>query len=262
LQFAAVPGYDSAPMIAAVTKPPPPDEANAIHFLIHALWLMWPLWVILAVVAVGRLLVELWKVRRLRRAGMFEIDGMSGPEFESKLALLFRSLGYRAEVIGSARGDFGGDLLLSRDGRKTVVQAKCWKKNVGVKAVQEAVAARGFYATDAAMVVTNARLTEQARKLAAKNDVTLWGRDELLAALLKARRSDVGATGTDDSIRDVGSPLATTAVGMSGASSSRASCARCGVPVSVKVRDYCLAHAERFAGLVYCYSHQKHFKRP
>jgi predicted amidophosphoribosyltransferase len=44
------------------------------------------------------------------------------------------------------------------------------------------------------------------------------------------------------------------------ASPSGAFCARCGEPVSVKVRDYCLAHPERFAGLVYCFKDQRPFK--
>jgi hypothetical protein len=31
--------------------------------------------------------------------------------------------------------------------------------------------------------------------------------------------------------------------------------------VSDKVRDYCLAHPERFGGLVYCFDVQRAFKR-
>lgn len=43
-------------------------------------------------------------------------------------------------------------------------------------------------------------------------------------------------------------------------SPSGAFCARCGEPVSAKVRDYCLAHPKRFAGLVYCYRDQRAVK--
>jgi len=106
---------------------------------------LWPLWAFLGVIALGKAALYAWKIRRLSRAGMFEIDRMSGHEFEAKLAIMFRSLGYRAEIVGSTRGDFGGDLVVSKDGTRTVVQAKCWKKNVGVKAIQEAVAAKAIY---------------------------------------------------------------------------------------------------------------------
>src|SRR4051794_34393431 len=105
---------------------------DAVHPFAQTLAALWPLWSLLAVVALAKLTAYLWKARRLRHAGMFEIDRMSGHEFEQKLALMFRSLGYRAEVVGSSAGDYGGDLVVSKDGIRTVVQAKCWKKNVGV----------------------------------------------------------------------------------------------------------------------------------
>ncbi len=34
-------------------------------------------------------------------------------------------------------GDYGADLVLSKDGRKIVVQAKRWKNVVGIEAVQQ-----------------------------------------------------------------------------------------------------------------------------
>jgi restriction system protein len=183
-------GVHSAVLLATApkAKPPTPDPSIDWHFLSHALLLMWPLWAILGVIGAVKVLVYAWRMRRLSRAGMFEIDRMSGHEFEAKLALMFRSLGYRAEVVGSSGGDFGGDLVVSKDGTRTVVQAKCWRKNVGVKAVQEAVAAKAMYRADAAMVVTNARFTKQAQQLASKNKVKLWGRDELVVALLKGQK--------------------------------------------------------------------------
>lgn len=83
-----------------------------------------------------------------------------------------------------ARGDYGADLVLEKDGARAVVQAKRWSRNVGVKAVQEAVAAKPLYRCDYSMVVTNRYFTEQARRLAKANDVRLWNRDDLVGALL------------------------------------------------------------------------------
>jgi restriction system protein len=207
---------------------------------------------------------------------MFEIDRMSGHEFEKKLAIMFRRLGYRVEIVGSNGGDFGGDLVVSKNGTRTVVQAKCWKRNVGVTAVQEVVAAKAMYRAEEAMVVTNSRFTKQAHELARKNHVKLWGRDELVMALLKGQKSKNGAAVVDDSFTHDPWPeplpyppsvsaSETTVVAertpTTVASPSGAFCARCGEPVSVKVRDYCLADQERFGGLVYCFNDQRAFKR-
>jgi Restriction endonuclease len=60
--------------------------------------------------------------------------------------------GYRVEHTGR-RGDFGADLLVSKQGRKIPVQAKRYSKPVGIRAVQEAVAAKGFYGCGDALVV-------------------------------------------------------------------------------------------------------------
>jgi restriction system protein len=262
-------------VLTAAAKPPPPDPTSGLPFLSHALVQMWPLWALLAMVGLGKIVLYAFKVRRLRRAGIFEIDGMSGPMFEERLAVLFRGLGYSAEIVGSSRGDYGGDLIVAKDRTKTVVQAKCWKKNVGVKAVQEAVGARGYYSADAAMVVTNARFTKQARELAHKNTVKLWGRDELIEALLKAQKGKAGRAPIAAPIETV-EPLAEPAVASATgvvtaavaeqplavvASAAEGFCARCGEAVSGKVRDYCLEHPDRFKGLVYCYTDQRAFKR-
>lgn len=253
-----------------------PNVQQAFRDAVHPYWPLllglWPLWALLALVAVGKVGAYAWKLRRLNRAGMVEIDRMSGHEFEAKLALMFRSLGYRAEVVGSSGGDFGGDLVLSRKGTVTVVQAKRWKTNVGVGAVQEAVAAKAMYRAGEAMVVTNSRFTKQAEQLARMNNVKLWGREELIGALLSGQKSKQGVTPRE--LPPVGTSFSSTPhlaveetmavaerAARAVASPSGAYCARCGEPVSAKVRAYCLANDERFRGLVYCFSDQRAFER-
>lgn len=238
-------------MFAVVAKPAQP--VDLVHPLIHGLLQLWPLWLLVVGLAALRLAGDVYKSRRLRRAGIFDIDQMDGTTFERRLEALFQSLGYRAEVVGSARGDFGGDLVLAKDGKRSVVQAKCWKQNVGVKAVQEVVAARGYYRADAAYVVTNRHFTAQARELAKRNDVKLWGRVELTDALLRAQRGPVSQRAEGSQL-----PLAADTIDTA---SQEAFCARCGDPVSPKVRDYCLANSDRFAGLVYCFKHQRTLPR-
>src|SRR5206468_344452 len=139
-------------------------------------------------------------------------------------------------------GDYGAVLVVTQNRERIVVQAKRWTKNVGVGAVQEAVAAKGYYRCDAALVVTNRGFSAQAKTLAQANKVELWGRDELVAKLLASGRARAP-------VEAVPSGTAATQVHV-------VRCANCGITVSDKVRDYCLLRRDRFGGLVYCYPHQ------
>jgi restriction system protein len=144
-------------------------------------------WLALLALALGVWRVASWVIstRRLTRSGITEIDSMDGLLFEKRMALLFRSLGYSVEQT-RARGDYGADLVIEADGTRAVVQAKRWTKSVGVKAVQEAVAAKAMYRCSEALVVTNSHFTTQARTLARANEVELWDRERLVEALLRA----------------------------------------------------------------------------
>jgi len=61
---------------------------------------------------------------------------LSGHEFEYKLANLYKSLGYKAEVTKGS-GDAGIDIILEKDGEKICVQCKAHKKPVGPAIVRE-----------------------------------------------------------------------------------------------------------------------------
>ncbi|WP_339225445.1 restriction endonuclease [Paenibacillus sp. FSL H8-0332] len=97
-----------------------------------------------------------------------------------------------AEVTKAA-GDYGADLVLSKDGKRIVVQAKRYSKNVGLKAVQEVRGTVSHYGASAAWVVTNRDYTEQAYKLAKSNNVRLIGREELIEMLLQMREKMMAA---------------------------------------------------------------------
>ncbi|MED1202581.1 restriction endonuclease [Heyndrickxia acidicola] len=78
----------------------------------------------------------------------------NGIQFERYLLVLFKQLGYKVQTTPSTN-DYGADLVLDgRDGR-IVVQAKRYKNNVGIKAVQEIVSAKIYYSANRAWVVTN-----------------------------------------------------------------------------------------------------------
>lgn len=116
------------------------------------------------------------------------------------------------------------------------IQAKRFKRKVGIKAIQEAVAAKGYYDCSQAMVVTNSFYTLQAVKLAKANDVQLWDRNDLIKAILSLK-------GTLQITETVVTPQG---------SSNDDECVVCGKMVSEKVKQFCLLNQTRFGGNVYC----------
>lgn len=123
---------------------------------------------------------------KLRRSGIADIDKMDGITFEKYLGELFRNLGYEAKVTQES-GDFGADLILKKAGKKIVVQAKRYTKNVGIKAVQEAQASIAHYKANEAWVVTNSDFTEAAYALAKSNQVQLVNRKKLIKLILQMK---------------------------------------------------------------------------
>ena len=112
-----------------------------------------------------------------------DVDGLDGFAFEYLLGALFKQMNYKVEVTRGS-GDQGADIIISKMGRKTVVQAKCYLNNVSNKAIQEVVAAIKYYNADAGMVVTNSYYTKGAKELAEANNIALWDRDKLSQMLL------------------------------------------------------------------------------
>lgn len=106
-----------------------------------------------------------------------QMDEMSGEEFENYCADLLSKNGYIVESMTRETGDYGADILISREGEWTAVQCKRYSKPVGVKAVQEAYASMSYYNCTHCAVITNSGYTAQAENLAAKNGVLLWDRE-------------------------------------------------------------------------------------
>ncbi|MFL0506964.1 restriction endonuclease [Ureibacillus sp. 179-F W5.1 NHS] len=123
---------------------------------------------------------------RLRKAGIKEIDEMTGEEFEEFLGHLFQKRGYKVSYT-KASSDYGADLILEDRDDIIAVQAKRYSGSVGVKAVQEIIGSLKMYDATEAWVVTNSYFTRQAEKLAETNDVYLIDRDELIEMILKKR---------------------------------------------------------------------------
>ena len=150
---------------------------------------MWYVWLILGLILIGRLIFYLLEKQKLARSGIADIDKMDGKTFEKYLKVFFEKLGYKVERTKYI-GDYGADLVTINNGVKTVIQAKRYKNRVGIKAVQEVVASKGYYNCDKAMVVTNSYFTNQAKTLASRNKVELWDRKLLVKNLLKIKEDE------------------------------------------------------------------------
>jgi restriction system protein len=199
---------------------------------------------------------------------------MSGHIFEEYLSTLFKRLGYGVELT-SRRGDYVADLVITKGKRRIAVQAKRWNKKVGVKAVQEAVASKGMYACNAALVVANREFTQQAQKLACANKVELWDRAVLVEKLFSVRGEGLpleqlelepASRTTSITAPPIERPIATSRAAAEVAptttrvpltTSEPAICVTCGATVSENVRDYCIQHSQRFGGRIYCFKHQR-----
>lgn len=154
----------------------------------------------LIVCGVIAFLIKEQKATKLRNSGIAEIDRMDGVQFEHYLAALFKGMGYKTEVT-KASGDYGADLILVKNNEKTVVQAKRYKSNIGIKAVQEISSARLHYQATSAWVVTNSNFTKAAVELAQSNNVRLIGREELIKTL--SRFNAAGGEGSAPSAKQI-----------------------------------------------------------
>lgn len=120
-----------------------------------------------------------------RATGQAAIDAMAGVEFEHYVAAVLRGTGYTVEMT-KATGDFGVDLIATRDGVRTAVQCKRQARAVNGSAIQQVVAGAAVHDCSATMVVSNHRYTRAAALLAEVHGCVLVDRTRL-ARLARTR---------------------------------------------------------------------------
>ncbi|MBQ8451470.1 MAG: restriction endonuclease [Clostridia bacterium] len=113
-----------------------------------------------------------------------QVDSLSGIDFELFLKQLFLKLGFNVELTKQS-GDFGADLILTREKEVAVVQAKCYSKTVGAKAVQEALGSKNHYGATKVICCTNNYFSMEAIQLAEENGVDLIDREILKKLISK-----------------------------------------------------------------------------
>jgi len=117
--------------------------------------------------------------RYQKKYTMRMIDAMDPFEFEKFICDLFIKMGYSKSYATPSRGDFGADVIAIKGQKKIAVQVKHYTGSTGNKAVQEVIAARAFYKTQDAMVITTSYFTRAAIKMGAQCNVRLIAREEL-----------------------------------------------------------------------------------
>jgi restriction system protein len=141
--------------------------------------------VMLIVIEAVLIIPGLLRRRMFDKSGIADVDSLHWSEFEEFIATLFQANGYRTRLTPTY--DQGGDVIAEGNGERVVVQTKhSTGRGVGNKAVQEAVAAVGYYKGTRAIVVTNRYFTKPAINLAKANAVELWDRDRLAEEILKS----------------------------------------------------------------------------
>jgi len=97
---------------------------------------------------------------------------LSGLAFEQELAKMFRLAGYEAQVT-HASGDEGVDIILTKDGRRGVVQCKAHKGPVGPHIVRELFGSAVHFNADFAMLASISGFTPAAIDFAKQKSIEL-----------------------------------------------------------------------------------------
>lgn len=130
--------------------------------------------------AIGIVITYAEAVEESKSALGFDPESLptDGLEFEHWVANALTKFGWDAQVTQGS-GDQGLDVLAKKDGVSVAVQCKLYSSNVGNKAVQEVIAAKGLFSTDYACVVSNAGYTASAKELAESQKVRLLSHYDL-----------------------------------------------------------------------------------
>lgn len=122
--------------------------------------------------------------RRHERMSLSKLDRMDGHSFEHACSKILLANGFSHVKVTQASGDYGIDILASRDGHRYAIQCKCYNSPVGNHAIEEAYAGAAYYDGRIPVVMTNQGFTNAALQMAGKLNVLLWGRNELQKMLI------------------------------------------------------------------------------
>jgi len=123
------------------------------------------------------------KRRRLvdDQQGLETLRAASWKDFEYLVAEAYRRQGFDVDYSVGKGADGGVDLVLRKDGRKSLVQCKQWKTfSVGRPVLQQMFGIMNDETADEVIVVTSGQFTGEAREFAQRNPIRLVDGPKLL----------------------------------------------------------------------------------
>ncbi|WP_115510046.1 restriction endonuclease [Xanthomonas arboricola] len=147
-------------------------------------------------------------------------------QFERLVGEAFRRQGYSVEETGLGGADGGIDLILRKDGRRTLVQCKQWKRQqVGVSIVREMYGLLAHHQAHAVKIVCIGSYTKDAERFADGKPIELIGGEQLLE-MIQAVQRQATAQATTISLRI--EPVFTSPDSTTAPAVAIPSCPRCG----------------------------------
>lgn len=155
-------------------------------------------WTLLGVCWLAALLSYLGTRSRRRfletRTTLESLAASGWRQFELLVGEAFRRQGYSVEETGLGGADGGIDLILRKEGRRTLVQCKQWKRQqVGVSVVREMYGLLAHHHAHAVKIVCIGSYTKDAERFADGKPIELIGGEQLLA-MIRAMQQQATAT--------------------------------------------------------------------
>jgi Predicted endonuclease distantly related to archaeal Holliday junction resolvase and Mrr-like restriction enzymes len=206
----------------------PVGQAFAQHGAVFA-----PLaWVVLALFWFA--VLTAWRDRRGRqqlldtRTGLDSLATLGWRQFELLVGEAFRRQGYVVEETGLGGADGGIDLILRRDGRRTLVQCKQWRRSrVPVSMVREMYGLLAHHGADAVLIVALGAFTTDAQRFAGGKPIELIGGEALLRMIREVQAAPAQARVSAGTVKPMRVPVpAPASVPVEPAASP--ACPRCG----------------------------------
>ncbi len=161
--------------------------------------MLWPLaWMVLVICWIGAVASFVGSRHRRKlldtRTDLESLSQGGWRQFELLVGEAFRRQGYIVEETGLGGADGGIDLILRKDGRRTLVQCKQWKRQqIGVSVVREMAGLLAHHHAHAVKIVCIGSYTKDAERFAHGKPIELIGGPQLLQ-MIRAVQQDAAVT--------------------------------------------------------------------
>ena len=152
----------------------------------------------LCVIAAGMSFFDARRKRQLldTRRGLDSLAALGWRDFERLVGEAYRRRGYAVEETGLGGADGGVDLVLRRDGKRTLVQCKQWRRDkVPVNVVREMFGLMTHHRADAVRIAALGGFTPDAARFAEGKPIALIDGATLLEMIKAVQASGVASSG-------------------------------------------------------------------